>query len=300
MSRQPDILQRFVFDSLPIRGELVSLDETWQTILQQQNYPDAIYHLLGEMACASALLAATLKFEGSLTIQATGDGPLNLLMIECRDDFSMRGVAKYSEELVNQVPQDSKLDLLLGKGKLAVTIERSNGKLYQGIVPLEGASIAQMLENYLRQSEQLDTCLVLSACRTTAAGMLLQKLPEQKQQDFMPTESDDWNRIHQLGRTLSSDEILGLPFIEILHRLFSEDDIQLFSPAEVAFKCKCSREKVVNMLKVIEHEELNDLVKQQGTIVVTCEFCGKAYSFDEIDIAEVASLFHESNSTIKH
>lgn len=278
-----DKLHRFLFDQANIRGEIAQLTETWKTILSHHDYPQVIRDHLGQVVAASILLSATLKFEGSLTIQANGDGALTLMVVECRNDFAVRAIAKYHQTLPLPGTDESGLKQLLGNGTLAITIEQAvTGERYQGIVALEGSSVAQFLEGYLQRSEQLETRIYLAADEYAAGGLLLQQLPGQQNED-----DDSWERITQLGNTIKDDELLSLTAREILHRLYHEDDIRLFNPEEIYFECSCSRNKVSNMLHSISQNEAADILREQGNISVDCEFCGQTYEFDEIDIAEI-------------
>jgi molecular chaperone Hsp33 len=291
-----DQLHRFLFDDANIRGEIAVINETWQCILSKHDYPEVIRQHLGEVVAASVLLSATLKFEGSMTIQASGDGALNLMVVECRNDFGVRGVAKYHEPF----PEQADLKTLLGTGTLLITIEQAKtNERYQGIVALEGNSIAQFLEGYLTHSEQLETRIFLAADEQAVAGMLLQQLPNKQLEK--KEDDDNWERITHLGSTIKKEELLGLDAEEILHRLYHEENVRLFSPAPVHFECSCSREKVSKMLRSISHQEAADIIQEQGNISVDCDFCGTTYQFDEIDIAEIYSHHsHSSDSSVRH
>jgi len=293
MSQTADQLNRFIFDKADIRGEIVQINQSWQAILANHSYPKIIREYLGEVIAASVLLSATLKFEGSLTIQANGDGALTLMVVECSNDFGIRGVAKYQHPF----PDENDLKVLLGSGTLVITIEQANNnERYQGVVALDGDSIAEFLETYLRRSEQLETRLFLAADEQAAGGLLLQQLPGNRE------ENDNWDRITHLGSTIKGDELLGLDTKNILHRLYHEEDIRLFNAKPVYFKCTCSRKKVTRMLRSISQQEAAEIIKEQGNISVDCEFCGKAYRFDEIDIAEIYSeqVVQPSDPTIRH
>jgi len=279
-----DKIHRFLFDKANIRGEIASLNKVWQQMQVNHNYPEIIRRHLGEVVAASVLLSATLKFEGSLTIQASGDGALTLMVVECRNDFGVRAVAKYQEASFSERADEADLKTLLGDGTLIITIEQAKTKeRYQGVVALEGNSIAEFLEAYLARSEQLETRIFLASDEVATAGLLLQQLPGRNEDD------DSWDRITHLGSTIKSEELLGLSAEEILHRLYHEEDVRLFDPESIYFKCSCTREKVTNMLRSISHQEASDIIKEQGNISVDCEFCGKTYQFDEIDIAGIYS-----------
>ena len=273
-----DTLQRFLFEHAAIRGEVVHLDATWQAVLKHHDYPAVLRQAMGELMAAAALLAATLKLKGALVLQIQGKGPVSLLVVECTGDLAMRATAKWTGEL-----SQSSLVELIGDGHFVITLDPKDGnQTYQGIVPLEGASVAEILQNYMTRSEQLETRLVLAADETQAAGMLLQKLPEREEED-----ADAWTRINHLATTLSAQELLELPAPEILHRLFHEEDVRLFDPQSVNFHCSCSRASVANMLRMVGQEEINDVIAEQGQLEVHCEFCNQRYAFDQVDVEQV-------------
>lgn len=276
--RLHDNLQRFVFEDTPIRGEIVRLDATYRAVLDRKDYPPRVREVLGEMMAAAALLASTLKFEGKLIMQIQGDGPVKLLMAECSESGAMRALAHWEGEV-----QPAPLDALAGSGRFAITIDpRNAGERYQGIVSLEGGSIAAALEHYFAQSEQLDTRLWLAADRQQAAGMLLQKLPDSQLED-----ADAWNRAVHLGSTLTRFELLSLPVRDILRRLYHEEDIRLFARQPVSFRCSCSRERVEAVLQMLGREEIESILAERGNVEVDCEFCGAHYEFDRIDAAQL-------------
>jgi molecular chaperone Hsp33 len=275
-----DALTRFLFDSAAIRGEIVHLDATWQTVQENHDYPPVLRHAMGELMAAAALLAATLKLKGSLILQIQGKGPVSLLVVECTGDMAMRATAKWQGEL-----PPGGLAQLIGDGRFVITLDPKDGKqTYQGIVPLEGDSIAEILQNYMTRSEQLDTRLILAADDLNAGGMLLQKLPQQAGQD-----EDAWTRASHLAATLKSEELLGLPAQEILHRLYHDEDIRLFEPQAVTFQCNCSRQSVANMLRMLGREEVESVLAEHGEIEVHCEFCNQRYGFDSVDAAQLFS-----------
>lgn len=273
-----DTLSRFLFEHAEVRGEIVRLDATWRAVLECHNYPEPVRNLLGEMMAAAALLAATIKFEGALIMQMQGNGPVTLLVVECSSEFHLRATAKWREDLV---PGD--IAALLGQGKFVITIDpKSSSQIYQGIVALEGTTVAEVLEHYMLQSEQLETRLWLASDGEQACGLLLQRLPENASED-----TDAWNRALNLGNTLSSPELLNLPPREILHRLFHEEDLRLFEPRPVSFRCTCTRERVANMLRLLGLDEVHSIIEEQGNIDVDCEFCNRHYSFDVVDAEQL-------------
>lgn len=271
-------LTRFIFDQIPIRGEFAHIGEAWRTILAKHDYPTTLKGLLGELVAAGALLAATLKLKGSLILQIQGNGPISLLVVECTGDLKIRATAKWRGD----IPQ-AKLTELVGQGSFVITLDPKDGsQTYQGIVPLEGNSVAEMLENYMTRSEQLETRLWLAADNTCVSGMLLQKLPGEESPD-----DDAWNRASQLAATLTPRELLELPAAELLHRLYHEEDIRMFEAQDVAFECSCSRKSVASMLRMLGHEEIRSIIEEQGQVEVHCEFCNESYAFDPVDAEQI-------------
>ena len=285
-----DTLQRFLFEHTPIRGEVVHLDATWKQVLDRHEYPPALRSLLGEMMAAAVLLIGTLKFNGRLTLQLKGDGPVSLGLVECTSDRLLRGLIHWHGD----VEQDSGLTSLLGKGVLAITLEQypqgDNDKTerYQGIVEVIGDSLAQSLEHYLQHSEQLETRLWLTADAQAVAGMLLQRMPTQIAsglRDYEVADEDAWPRMVHLADTVKNAELLSLPANEVIHRLFNEEDVRLFSAVPVAFRCACSRERVQNTLRILGVDEVHAVLAEEGSVNVDCEFCRHHYEFDAVDVA---------------
>lgn len=273
-----DSLTRFLFDSAPIRGGVVHLQNTWNAVLDRHDYPPVLRRIMGELMAASALLTATLKLNGSMILQIQGNGPVSLLVVECRGDMTLRATAKWDGELLH----DS-LAQLVGNGRFVITLDPRDGKqTYQGIVPLEGESVAEILQNYMTRSEQLETRLWLSADDENANGMLLQKLPDQPEQD-----ADAWSRACQLADTVRPAELLQLDAKTLLHRLFHEEDLRLFDPQPTSFHCGCSREGVTRVLRMLGKEEVQGILAERGHIEVHCEFCNQRYGFDAIDTEQV-------------
>jgi molecular chaperone Hsp33 len=277
-----DSLSRFVFENFPVRGELVHLNASWQAMLECHEYPAPVRRLLGEAAAAAVLLASILKFKGQLTLQIHGNGPLTLLVAQCSADLHIRGMAKWAD---GDFPES--LAGLTGDGRLAITIETGNdGERYQGIVAAEGDTLAACLEGYFENSEQLPTRLWLAADQNSAAGMLLQQLPGRAAAE---EAADDWRRAQLLADTLSERELMGLDNVEVLRRLFHEDQLRLFDPSPVAFRCSCSRERVDSALRLLGRGELDDLAEADGSVEVRCEFCGRSYPLDPVDLEQLFS-----------
>jgi molecular chaperone Hsp33 len=275
-----DTLNRFLFDHTNVRGQHVALDATWQAALEHHDYPAPVREVLGELMAASLLLTGTLKFEGSLKLEARGDGPLTLVVIQATSAKSVRGMAHWQGEL----PAEGDLTALMGEGgHLVLTIEPAGeGQDYQGIVGLEGGSVAAALEQYFSQSEQLPTRVWLAADPAHAAGLLLQRLPGEEGED-----PDAWNRLGQLAETVRDEELLTLPAEELLYRLFHEEEVRVFEPEPCHFRCSCSAERVASMLRGLGHEEIRGIVAEQGEVRVNCEFCGRPYVFDPVDAEQL-------------
>jgi molecular chaperone Hsp33 len=282
-----DQLHPFIFENTPIRGNIATLQQTYIDALQHQSLPNSIKHALGELMVASALLISTLKMEGSLILQLQSKGILKLLVVECNSDLEVRATAKWSEEIA----EESFIELVQG-GQFVITLTPKDSQPYQGIVALEGNSIAEMLEQYMLRSQQIATTLWLHCDDESASGMLLQKLPNQAL-----TDADSWNRINQLAYTVTHHELISLPPENILQKLFSEEDLRLFSGRDIKANCTCTRKNVEKMLKMLGEEEVQSIITEQGSVQINCDFCNKLYVFDE---NEILSLFHPEQKQTKH
>jgi molecular chaperone Hsp33 len=281
MKNPTDTLHRFLFEHLPIRGEIVHLDNVWQSVIDRHDYPPVLKNLMGELCAAAVLLSATLKLQGSMVLQIHGKGAVKLLVVECTGDLEVRATAKWEGDLVQGTLQD-----LVGDGRFVITLDPKDGnQAYQGIVALEGDTIAEILQNYMTRSEQLETRLWLAADDKAATGMLLQKLPAQRETQ----DEDAWGRATQIAATLKSEELLTLPAAELVHRLYHEEDIRLFDAQTVAFRCTCSRENVGRMLQMLGRDEVGSILAERGEIEVHCEFCNERYVFDSVDAEAVFS-----------
>jgi len=284
-----DTLQRFVFENTPVRGNLVNLTNTFQLALNKQHLPAGLKRALGELMAASALLTATLKMNGSLVLQIQSKGLLKLLVVECNSDFGIRATAKWSGD----VDDDQNLFDLIEHGQFMITLDpKDGGQAYQGIVPLEGDNISTILENYMLRSEQIDTRIWLCCDGNSAAGMLLQKLPETmnqvtKNRELADEDTDTWNRVGHLASTITDDELLNLPSETLLKRLFHEEDVRLFEASNTKFFCSCSRASVANMLRMLGSDEIESILEEQGAIDVNCDFCNTHYRFDKVDAAQL-------------
>ncbi len=287
MTPTGDLLHRFLFERLPVRGHLVRLDASWRAAIEHHEYPGAVSGALGEAMAASVLMAGALKFEGRLSLQFEGPGPIRLMLTQCTHRHAIRGVARHDE--VPAGPPDA--ESLFGGGQLAVTIEQEeSGDRYQGVVPLVATRLSDCLEQYFERSEQLPSRMMLAATPDRAAGLLLQRVAVGEGTAAELAEADDaWRRLGLLAGTLSSRELLDTPCRELLRRVFREDDIRLFEGTPVFFQCSCSRERVAGILQALGGEEVKELLRERGDVEVRCEFCNRAWRFDAVDVAGLFS-----------
>ncbi|WP_459176772.1 Hsp33 family molecular chaperone HslO [Ewingella americana] len=274
-----DQLHRYLFTHHAVRGELVSLSETFQQIVAGHDYPAEVRTLLGEMLVATSLLTATLKFDGDITVQLQGDGPLKLAVINGNNRQEMRGVAR----LQGEITADSTLRQMIGNGYMVITISPTEGERYQGVVGLEGETLAECLENYFMQSEQLPTRIFIrtgqSEGKPAAGGLLLQVLPAQE------TDPEEFSHLSQLTHTIKADELFSLPANEVLYRLYHQEEVTLYEPQDVCFRCTCSRDRCADALMTLPGEEVLDMLEEDGKIEMHCDYCGSDYIFDAMDMA---------------
>jgi molecular chaperone Hsp33 len=288
-----DLLQKFLSPGRGTRLQIVNLEQAWQTGMAHQDYPECVRSLLGELASAAVLLSSNIKFDGSLILQLQGDGPVALIVVECDSALNIRATASLRKE--QPIAAQAGLQQLMnagGQGRFSVILDPRRGSsmnTYQGIVPLEGDTVAQVLQAYMRQSEQLDTRLWLAAGSRRSAGLLLQRLPREggaKAADEAQDE-DEWERLLALAATVKTEELLTLEPQTLLHRLFWNEALIAFDPQLVHWWCPCTRERVANMLRMLGQEELQDLLAERSQVDVSCNFCGKPYRFDAIDCAQL-------------
>jgi molecular chaperone Hsp33 len=287
-----DAVRRFMLRSAPVRGEIVSLDKCWREVSRRHDLPAPVLAILGELSAAAVLLAATLKFDGSLILQIHGDADIRLLVVEARSDGRIRATVKLHEAIPTIDPQASLGSLVNrhGRGRFAVTLDPSEAaagrQAWQGIVPFEGDSVAEVLEHYMSRSEQLPTRLWLAADGERASGLLLQRLPDEGGHASAPDEASDpdgWNRMQHLAGTITPAELLSIGSDQVLTRLFHEESIVGFEPRPLRFGCGCTRDKVAGMLKLLGREEIDSILSEQQAVEVRCDFCNEAYRFDPID-----------------
>jgi molecular chaperone Hsp33 len=273
-----DCVQPFLFEHLDIRGALVSLDKSWQSLTAERDYPANVTRILGEMSAVTTLISANLKQPGRMTFQLRGAGAINLLVLDCDEQLRLRGMARWDTETLRQ---DAALPELLGDGQLLLTLDaEAMRQPYQSFVPKQGDSIAAIFEHFLTLSEQQPTRLILAADAKRAVGLLLQKLPETDQRD-----SDGWNRIQHLAGTLKTDEQLAHTPLDLLHRLFPEEEVRVFAPRPVSHHCPEDWEKIHAMLRSLGREECEKILRDPGNehageIHVRDDICNRDYSID--------------------
>lgn len=281
-----DVTQRFIFEQADVRGELVSLNESYREILARHDYPEPVKALLGEMLAAAVLLSTAIKFDGLLVMQARSSGPLSTLMVECSSRQEVRGIARYADELSGDT-----LSELMPDGALAITVDPERGQRYQGVVALTGASLADALAGYFDSSEQLPSRFRLLADGQMARGFMLQALPANRETD-PAARQETWNRLSTLADTLTVEELKALDNRTILHRLYHEEDVRLFDEQPVCFRCSCSPERSGNALISLGREDAFALLAEQGgEIRVDCQFCNACYRFDQ---AALQTLFDKA------
>ncbi len=288
-----DTLLKFTFHNAPVRGEVVRMDAAWQAMTAHHGYPVPVMRLLGEMTAAAALLASNIKFKGALILQIHGDGPVSLLVVECQPDLRLRATAKLRDDAV--IGDDARLRDLVnvsGQGRCAITLDPTDRlpgqQPYQGIVSLQGDSMAQVLENYMRQSEQLESKLWLVADARCCAGVLLQKLPgDGGRAAGAQLDEDAWERTTTLAATLTTQELVALEAETVTRRLFWQEQLDPYRPLKPRFECRCSRDRIGRMLLSLGKDEVDSIVAEQGRVEVTCDFCNARQQFDAVDVAQL-------------
>jgi len=288
-----------------VRGEVVRLQASWRQMVANHRYPAPVARLLGEMTAAAALLAANIKFDGALILQIQGNGPVRLLVVEVQPGMRLRATAKLRETAV--IGEDATLQQLTnpnGEARCAITLDptgrRPGQQPYQGVVPLAGETIAEVLENYLRQSEQTESRLWLAADESAAAGVLLQKLPQEG--GAAKPDVDAWQRAGALTATLTREELLTLEAEALARRLYWEERLQHFPPAAPRFECNCSRERSGRMLLALGREEAESILAERGDVEITCDFCNARYAFDAVDVGQLfaSGATREADASTRH
>ena len=286
-----DAVIPFVFESLPVRGALVQLEVTWQRMQRDHDYPDPVTEVLGYSAAATALIAQSLKFDGTITFQINGDGPLSILVLQATDDLDLRGMASAQDVAIDMAFAD-----LVAGARCAVTVD--SGAMehpYHGIVEISPDSLAASLENYFAQSVQVPSHLHLEGNKALCGGILLQQMPEES-----PTLEDDWRRLGLLAKTLRAEDLNDGVSHELLHKVFAEDDVRVFKSRGARFRCRCSQQKVEEVLRLLGEKETRAACEERGRVEVTCEYCGRLRIFDTVDVARVFAEQALSGSDAVH
>lgn len=280
-----DQLHRYIFKQTHVRGELVRLEQSYQAILHSYHYPPVLQRLLGELMAGASLLSATLKFEGEIALQLQSDGPVKYAVINGTHDQKLRGVARWDES--QELPDD--FPSLFENGVLVITITPTEGKRYQGMVALDQDSLAQCIECYFQQSEQLATKVILRSQQNTsgakACGLFLQVLPTGSAATV--TSDTGFEHLAKLTETIKDEELFTLEVEDILYRLYHQEDVEIFPPTTVAFKCSCSRQRSANAIAAVDKQELLDIVAKEGAIKMNCQYCHTEYRFDSIDVEAI-------------
>ena len=286
-----DRVRRFAFERYPIRGHSVRLGRAWLNLREHQDHPPAVQKLVGEAVSAAVLLAATLKFDGTLTLQLQGKGLVNLLVAQCTHDFKVRGMARHDAPGSKEEGETAGFRSLAGDGQVVVTVESTDrGSSYQGVVPITGDSLAESLEAYFVQSEQLPTRVLLASTPGVVAGMLVQRIAGVggKQTPTDPAALEEaWMKADLAMQALTPASLLTDDVEPLLLRMFGDDEVRVFSGHDVVFECRCSRARVANVLRSLGQEEIRSVIAEQGAVTVTCEFCQKPYQFDPIDAEQL-------------
>lgn len=286
-----DSIQTFLFQNLPIRGQIVRLNASFLSALATAEYPEIFQNLLGESLCAATLLSSIIKFNGKLSLQAQGTGPLRLLFAQSDNERHIRGIVHFDDTITDYPSKAPPLgELLGGEGRFVITLDPEKGERYQGIVELKGATLAECLQDYFHQSEQISTSIIFMVNEGIAAGLMLQRLPATEKEIFNDEQATmlSWEECVLLAATITAKELCLLDNQIILHRLFPTYTIQLFDSKPVSFRCSCSRDKIIATLEQFGENDLSALLQEQkGTIHVRCEFCNRDYSFDSVDITSI-------------
>jgi molecular chaperone Hsp33 len=283
MSTQKNTVQRFLFKTLNIRGQVIQLHEAWQAMVKDRHYPEVIEKLLGELTVFSVIMASGMKHKGKITLQIQGSGPVTLLVVEVTHDLKIRGVAKTNDTVQNK----NTLDELLGDGQILVTLENTQtNRHFQSYVERMGQSIQEVCENFLSQSEQQPSKLWLAATHTALGGVFIQKMPDSDNLD-----KDGWNRIQSIATTVKQEELTELDSETLLHRLFHEEQVTLFDAQTVQYECPQDKSRIDQMLVGLGEEEVRKLLKEQGEIVIHNEICNFHARYGQ---AEVDALFEKT------
>lgn len=289
-----DLLNKYLFEDLSVRVQTVNLTQTWQDICEHQEFEPVLRNLLGELSAAAVLLASNIKQEGTLILQLHGQGPIQLLVVECNEDLQLRATMNVRQDFAIK-STDTFRDLINfnGQGRFSVWFDPANRQKdqqpYQGIVPIEGDSVAQVLQNYMRTSEQIDSQFHLAANADKASGLLIQRIPYTGGTHSISQEeaNETWERAKILCQTIHSEEQLSIDEETLVSRVFYEEQLRTYEPDPISAFCSCSKERVGATLKMLGRDEVESILEEMGQVEVRCHFCGKPYIFDPIDSAQL-------------
>ena len=287
-----DTLNRYLFDNMHVRGELVQLSKSYQSIIKNHNYPVGVRLLLGELMAATCLFTATLKFEGDITVQLQGDGPVGYMSVNGDNNQKMRGIAKLDKNLSTQDINATSLHDLIGKGTMVITVRPTQGEAYQGVVALEKATLAECLAHYFEVSEQIPTKIWLFSDdeKQQVAGSLVQLLPDgDGSAENVAKQQSDFEHLSQLTNTIQPDEIFSLEAQALLYRLYHQEKVSLFDPQPVSYPCGCSANKCLAAIAQVEPSEIEAILAEQGKMSMTCDYCLTTYDFFEEQLKSFTS-----------
>lgn len=265
----------FVFEHIPVRGEVIYLARSWRRMLKDHDYEPVIREALGHAAAATGLIAQSLKFEGAVTMQIQGAGDLRMLVMQCTSDLELRGMATPGPDI-----HATSFGGLMADAHCAITVDAGE-RPYQGIVEVNRDSLAANLENYFARSVQVPSHVVLVSNDDLAGGILLQQMPGRA------IELDDWNRLGYLAATLATNDFPDTSGVDLIRKLFNEDDIRVFEEKPVIFRCRCSQKRAEDILRMLGPDETRETLEELGSIEITCEFCGRMREFDEVDVTRL-------------
>ena len=271
-----DHITPFVFDSLPVRGALINLSRSWRRMLRDHEYDQVIQETLGHAAAATGLIAQSMKFDGAITLQIQGDGELRMLVMQCTSELELRGMATYAEE-----GRAENFGELMQNAHCAITVDAGD-RPYQGIVEIARSSLADSLENYFDRSVQVPSHVTLVSDDSLSGGLILQQMPGQ-----YTIDEDDWRRLGFIAATLRTNDFDVADGMDLIGKLFAEDDVRVFQSKPVAFRCRCSRDRAEEVLRMLGENETREALTEQGQVEVTCEYCGRRRSFDPVDISRL-------------
>jgi molecular chaperone Hsp33 len=272
-------INRFLFKDLDIRGQHLSLIDTWQDMIQNRGYSVPVRQLFGELSALAIFLANGIKHEGKLTLQVQGSGIVSLLLVEVTSDLKIRGMVRSD----STIEEGGSLDKILGEGQIVATLYNSQtDHSFQSLVPINQKGLIATFEDYFFQSEQLESKLWVSSTQESLCAMLLQKMPEADQHD-----SEGWHRVGTLSDTITENELNNLDAESLLHRLFHEETLQLFNADWVGYECEQSKERFEKIIYDLGEQDARDLLKERGEIAIHNEICNEHLFFDEQDVDRI-------------